>query len=323
MKSKTEAGVNEMKKRATREAYGQALLKLAEKYPEFVVLDADLSAATKTSGFVEKYPDRSVNVGIAEQNMIGVAAGISTTGLIPLAGTFSIFATGRAYDQIRQSVAYPNLNVKIVGTHGGLTVGPDGATHQPVEDIALMRSMPNMRVIVPADAIETEKAIEAVIREPGPFFIRLGREAVPEIMPEDYTFEIGKAVTLRTGKDVTIITTGIMTSKAVEAIELLESKGIDAEIINIHTIKPIDKDAIITSAKKTGKVITAEEHSVLGGLGDTVNSILIRGDFNSPLKVVNIGIEDCFGQTGSADELLDYYELTSERIVKEAVTLLR
>ena len=183
-----------MKKTATREAYGHALLNLAEKYKNFIVMDADLSAATKTSAFVSKYPNRSVNVGIAEQNMMSMAAGISTTGLIPLAGTFSIFAVGRAYDQIRQSVAYPNTNVKVIGTHGGLTVGPDGATHQPVEDIALMRAMPNMRVIVPSDAIETEKAIEAVIREPGPFFVRLGREAVPEIMDSNYTFEIGKAV---------------------------------------------------------------------------------------------------------------------------------
>ena len=311
-----------MKKRATREAYGQALLKLAEKYENFIVMDADLSAATKTNGFVDKYPERSCNVGIAEQNMVGVAAGMSTTGLIPLAGTFSIFATGRAYDQIRQSVAYPNLNVKIIGTHGGLTVGPDGATHQPVEDISLMRSMPNMRVIVPADAIETEKAIEAVIKEPGPFFVRLGREAVPEIMDKDYTFEIGKAVTLREGKDVTIISTGIMTAKAIEAIEALEAKGIDAEIINIHTIKPIDSEAILASAAKTKRVITAEEHSVIGGLGDAVNSILLNSDIHGELKVKNVGIEDCFGQTGSADELLDYYELTSERIVKEAIALL-
>jgi len=312
-----------MSKRATREAYGQALLKLAEKYPNFVVLDADLSAATKTNGFVAAYPERSLNVGIAEQNMVGVAAGISTTGLIPLAGTFSIFATGRAYDQVRQSVAYSNLNVKIIGTHGGLTVGPDGATHQPVEDISMMRSMPNMTVIVPADAIETEKAIEAVIKTPGPFFVRLGREAVPEIMPEDYNFEIGKAVTLREGKDVTIITTGVMTAKAMEAIEELEAKGVDAEIINIHTIKPIDKDAIIKSAAKTGKVITAEEHSIYGGLGDMVNHVILSNSFDKAIKVKNIGIEDTFGQTGSADELLQYYELTAERIVKEAVGLLQ
>ncbi|WP_320122214.1 transketolase family protein [uncultured Sphaerochaeta sp.] len=312
-----------MSKRATREAYGQALLKLAGKYPNFVVLDADLSAATKTNGFVAAYPERSLNVGIAEQNMVGVAAGISTTGLIPLAGTFSIFATGRAYDQVRQSVAYSNLNVKIIGTHGGLTVGPDGATHQPVEDISMMRSMPNMTVIVPADAIETEKAIEAVIKTPGPFFVRLGREAVPEIMPEDYSFEIGKAVTMREGKDITIITTGVMTAKAVEAIEALEAKGIDAEIINIHTIKPIDKEAIIKSVAKTGKVITAEEHSIYGGLGDMVNHVILSNSFDKVVQVENIGIEDTFGQTGSADELLQYYELTSERIVKEAVGLLQ
>ena len=311
-----------MKKTATREAYGLTLLSLAEKYKNFVVLDADLSAATKTSGFVSKYPDRSINVGIAEQNLIGMAAGISKVGLIPLAGTFSIFATGRTYDQIRQSVAYPNSNVKIIGTHGGLTVGPDGATHQPVEDIALMRAMPNMRVIVPSDAIETEKAIEAVIREPGPFFVRLGREAVPEIMDPDYKFEIGKAVTLREGKDVTIITTGIMTAKALEAVEALESKGIDPEIINIHTIKPIDKEAIVNSVSKTGKVVTAEEHSVIGGLGETVNSLIVGSKECRSAEVVNIGIEDCFGQTGTADELLEHYRLTAERIVNEVTTLI-
>ena len=307
---------------ATREAYGRGLVKLAEKYKDFVVLDADLSAATKTGEFARKYPDRAFNLGIAEQNMMGFAVGLANTGLVPFAGTFAVFAAGRAYDQIRQSIAYPHSNVKIVATHGGLTVGEDGATHQAIEDIAMMRALPNMVVIVPADAVETEKALEAALNYQGPVYLRLGREKMPVIMPENYYFEIGKAVVLKSGQDLTIIAAGIMVAKALEAAKKLKELSIDAGVINCHTIKPLDQETILREVEKTGRVITAEEHSVIGGLGSAVNDLLVREGQNKGIRVVNVGIEDEFGQTGKADELLQLYKLTTERLVKEGQKLM-
>lgn len=307
---------------ATREAYGNGLLKLAEKYKDFVVLDADLSAATKTGEFAQKYPDRAYNLGIAEQNMMGFAVGLANTGLIPFAGTFAVFAAERAYDQIRQSIAYPKSNVKIVATHGGLTVGEDGATHQAIEDIAMMRALPDMVVIVPSDAVETEKALEAALKYEGPVYLRLGREKMPIIMSEDYNFEIGKAVVLKSGKDLTIIAAGVMVAKALAAAEKLKESSIDVGVINLHTIKPLDKKIILQEVEKTGRVITAEEHSVIGGLGSAVNDLIVREKINNEIRVTNVGIEDEFGQTGSADELLKLYDLTTDRLVTEGQKLM-
>ncbi len=303
---------------ATREAYGNGLLKLAKKYKDFVVLDADLSAATKTAEFAKKYSDRAFNFGIAEQNMMGFAVGLSNAGWVPFAGTFAVFAAGRAYDQIRQSIAYPKSNVKVVGTHGGLTVGEDGATHQSVEDIAIMRALPNMVVIVPSDAIETEKALEAALKYDGPVYLRLGREKTPVIMSGDYSFKIGKAVILKSGKDVTIIATGIMVAKALKAAERLAELSIDVGVVNVHTIKPLDKDTILQEIAKTGRIITAEEHSVIGGLGSAVNDLVVTERFINQIKVTNVGIGDKFGQTGTAEQLLVKYNLTIERLIEEA-----
>ena len=306
---------------ATRDAFGSTLARLADTYEDIVVVDADLSAATRTGEFAEKYPNRAFNVGVAEQNMIGCAVGLASMGLIPFACTFAVFAAGRAYDQIRQSVAYPMSNVKIAATHGGLTVGEDGATHQSIEDIALMRVLPNMTVLVPADPIETERAVEAAIRHRGPVYLRLGREKLPIIVPHDHMVEIGSAVTLRTGEDITFVATGIMVAKAMEAAQSLEKqRNIRAAVIDVHTIKPLDQSTILSAAEKTGLVVTAEEHSVIGGLGSAVDELITQNRVDC--TVVNVGIEDCFGQTGKADELLKVYRLTPQRLVDEATVLI-
>ena len=299
---------------ATRDAYGEALEKLGSTNKDVVVLDADLSGSTKTAAFGKAYPDRFFNVGIAEQNLIATAAGLATTGKIPFASTFAVFATGRAFEIIRNSVCYPELNVKIAATHAGLTVGEDGATHQSVEDISLMRSLPNMVVLNPADGIEAKQCIYKAAEHDGPVYIRLGRSKVPNIFDENYEFEIGKAVELREGNGVTLIATGIMVAKALEAAETLAEEGISARVINMSTIKPIDDDIIIKAAKETKGIVTIEEHSVIGGLGSAVAEVLAK---NHPTHMGIIGIEDSFGESGDADTLLERYGLDTEKIVSE------
>lgn len=301
---------------ATREAYGKALVKLSNLNENVVVLDADLSKSTKTAEFKAVAPERFINMGIAESNMMGVAAGLSTCGKIPFASTFAMFAAGRAFEQIRNSICYPKLNVKICATHAGLTVGEDGATHQSVEDISLMRSIPNMTVINPADAVETEAAILAIANYNGPCYVRLGRLAVNVINDENnYKFEIGKGVTLAEGKDVTIVATGMMVELALQAKDLLAKEGINATVINIHTIKPIDAELLVNSAKGTGAIVTAEEHSVIGGLGSAVSEVVTE---KCPVPVLKVGINDTFGESGKPNELLQAYGLTAENIVKRA-----
>lgn len=297
------------KKIATREAYGKVLAQLGIENENIVVFDADLSKSTKTAEFKKVCPDRFINMGIAEANMMSTAAGISTCGKIPFVSTFAIFATGRAFEQIRNSICYPKLNVKICATHAGLTVGEDGASHQSVEDISLMRSLPNMTVICPSDSVETEACIRFAASYNGPCYIRLGRSGVPVINDRpEYKFEMGKGVILREGKDATIIATGIMVDAALEAYNILAEQGIKVEVINIHTIKPIDKELIIKSARKTGVVITAEEHSIIGGLGSAVCEVLSE---NMPTPVVRVGIKDTFGESGKPAELLKAYGLTA------------
>lgn len=301
---------------ATREAYGKALVKLSNLNENVVVLDADLSKSTKTAEFKAVAPERFINMGIAESNMMGVAAGLSTCGKIPFASTFAMFAAGRAFEQIRNSICYPKLNVKICATHAGLTVGEDGATHQSVEDISLMRSIPNMTVINPADAVETEAAILAIANYNGPCYVRLGRLAVNIINDEtNYKFEIGKGITLAEGKDVTIVATGMMVELALEAKDLLAKEGINATVINIHTIKPIDTELLVNAAKETGAIVTAEEHSVIGGLGSAVSEVVTE---RYPVPVLKVGINDTFGESGKPNELLQAYGLTTENIVKRA-----
>lgn len=310
------------KKIATREAYGKALSELAKTNKNVVVLDADLSKSTKTADFKAVAPERFFNMGIAEGNMMGVAAGMSTCGKIPYVSTFAMFAAGRAFEQIRNSICYPNLNVKICATHAGLTVGEDGATHQAIEDLSLMRSIPNMTVINPADAIETEQVIKAISEINGPCYVRLGRMAVANVNDEStYKFELGKGVTLSEGEDATIIATGIMVEAALEAKNILAEEGINARVINIHTLKPIDKEIIIKAAKETKAIVTAEEHSIIGGLGSAVSEVVVE---NYPVIVKRIGINDCFGESGKPNELLVRYGLTAENIVKsikEAIKL--
>lgn len=304
---------------ATREAYGKALVKLGDLREDVVVLDADLSKSTKTSEFAKMFPTRFFNMGIAEQNLIGAACGLATAGKIPFASTFAMFATGRGFEIIRNSVCYPNLNVKICATHAGISVGEDGASHQSVEDIAIMRSIPNMTVLVPCDAIETEKMIFEIVKYNGPVYVRLGRSAVPQIFGEDYDFEIGKGVILREGSDATIIACGMMVNEAINASKLLKEEGINVRVINISTIKPIDKEVIIESAKKTGAIVTVEEHSVIGGLGSAVSDVVSE---NYPVLVKKIGINDVFGQSGKPKQLMEEYGLTVENIinkVKEAI----
>ena len=303
-------------KKATRESYGAALAELGEKY-DFLVLDADLAAATKTGVFKKKFPERFFDCGIAEGNMMSVAAGIAATGKTVFASTFAMFAAGRAFEQVRNSIGYPHLNVKIGATHAGITVGEDGATHQCNEDIALMRTIPGMVIISPADADEAYAAVEAAINHYGPVYMRFGRFPVPNLTSEmqDYKFELGKGVLYREGKDVTIVANGYMVHLAVEAAEMLAAEGIDAEVINIHTIKPIDSDLIIASAKKTGAVVTAEEHSVIGGLGSAVCDVLSE---NCPVPVIKVGVNDEFGRSGKVPELLEIYGLTAKNIYEKA-----
>ena len=303
-----------MSKIATRDAYGEALVELGAQNERVVVLDADLSKSTKTAGFAKKYKERFFNVGIAEQNLIGISAGLAAAGKVPFASTFAMFATGRAFEVIRNSVGYPKLNVKICATHAGLTVGEDGASYQSLEDIACMRAIPNMTVIVPADGVETKMAIHAIANYNGPVYVRLGRSAVPVINDQStYKFEIGKGSLLKEGSDVTIIATGIMVSEALEASKELESKGISVRVINIHTIKPIDKDIIIKAAQETGAIVTAEEHNIIGGLGSAVAEVISE---NYPALLKRIGTNDTFGESGSPNDLLKKYGLTKENIIK-------
>lgn len=303
-------------KTATRDAYGKALVELGGINDKIVVLDADLAAATKTGMFKKAYPDRFFDSGIAESNMMGVAAGLAATGYTVFASTFAMFAAGRAYEQVRNSIAYPHLNVKIGATHAGISVGEDGASHQCCEDIALMRVIPGMVIINPADDIEARAAVFAAAEYEGPVYMRFGRLAVPRIFDESYKFELGKAVTLREGSDVTIIATGLMVNEAIEAAKELADEGISAEVINIHTIKPLDKEAVIRSAAKTGAVVTAEEHSIIGGLGGAVAEALCES--GKPVPVVRLGVNDVFGRSGPAVELLHIYGLDAQNIVAKA-----
>ena len=303
---------------ATRAAYGHILKTEVYKNPNVVVLEADLGNATKSNAFKEVAPERYFNMGISEQDLIGTAAGFAAAGKIPLASTFAVFATGRAFEQVRNSVCYPKLNVKICATHAGLTVGADGGSHQAIEDISLMRTLPNMTVINPADAKEAEAAVLAGHCYQGPVYIRLGRAETKDIHDDSYHFEWGKAEVLRQGSDVTIFATGIMTAKALDAAETLAKQGVQAEVINVHTIKPLDEETVIASAKKTGKVVTAEEHSIIGGLGSAVAEVLAR---QCPTKQAFVGVQDSFGESGSPDDLLEKYGLTTEAIVKAAVGL--
>ena len=308
-----------MDKKATRDGYGDGLVALAEVRPDLVVLDADLAAATKTSIFKKAYPEKHFECGIAEQNMMGVAAGIASTGKLVFASSFAMFATGRAYEIVRNSIGYPGLNVKIGGTHGGISVGEDGATHQCNEDIALMRTIPGMTVINPADYIEAKAAVLAMAEHVGPAYLRFGRLAIPVYNSPDYKFEVGKGITLKNGKDITIIATGLMVAEAIEAGKALAEQGIDARVINIHTIKPIDREIIAKAARETGKIITVEEHSVIGGLGSAVGDVVLE---EYPVPVVKIGIKDVFGHSGAAKDLLVEYGLTADNIVKTAKAML-
>ena len=307
--------MSELKKVATRESYGKALAALGEEHPDLVVLDADLAGATKTATFQKAFPDRHFDCGIAEANMVCVAAGLSTTGLVPFASSFAMFAAGRAFEQVRNSVGYPHLNVKIGATHGGLSVGEDGASHQCCEDFALMRSIPGMVVMSPADDVEARAMVKAAYEYVGPVYMRFGRAAVPVIHEEDYKFEIGKGEVLKDGKDVAIIANGLMVAEALEAAETLKAEGIEAMVINMATIKPLDNELVLSAARKCGKVITCEEHSVIGGLGEAVCSLLSE---NLPTPVKRIGVEDTFGRSGTAKEVLDAYGLNAAHIVSAA-----
>lgn len=305
----------EIKKIATRESYGNALVELGKEKEDLVVLDADLAAATKTGIFKKAFPERHIDCGIAEANMTGIAAGMSTCGYVPFISTFAMFAAGRSFEQVRNSIGYPHLNVKIGATHAGISVGEDGATHQCNEDLALMREIPGMVVINPSDDIEAKAAVRAAYEHAGPVYLRFGRLAVPVINDRpDYHFEIGKGVVLKEGTDVTIFATGLCVSSALKAAEKLKEDGIDAEIVNIHTIKPIDRELVIASAKKTGKVVTAEEHSVIGGLGSAVAEVLSE---EAPTKLLRIGVEDVFGESGPAKELVAKYGLDGTGIYEK------
>ena len=312
--------MSEVKKMATREAWGNTLKKLGELHDDVVVLDADLAAATKTGIFKKEFPERHIDCGIAECNMMGVAAGLSTVGLVPFASSFAMFAAGRAFEQIRNSIGYPHLNVKIGATHAGISVGEDGATHQCNEDIALMRTIPGMVIINPSDAVEAEAAVMAAYETPGPFYMRFGRLAVPVINDNpDYKFEIGKGIVLKEGTDVSIIATGLEVNESLQAAQMLEKDGISAEVINIHTIKPIDAELITATAKKTGKVVTVEEHSVIGGLGSAVCDVLCE---TAPTTVLKIGVNDTYGESGPAVALLHKYGLDAEGIYKKVKAFL-
>lgn len=304
--------------KATREAYGETLKELGAKIPEIVVLDADLSASTKTAVFAKAFPDRFFDTGIAEGNMMSVAAGLAASGKIPFASTFAVFGAGRAYEQIRNSICYPNLNVKVAVTHAGLTVGEDGATHQMLEDIALMRALPNMTVVVPADAAETAQVIRWAASYQGPVYIRMGRAKVEDVISPDAEFVPGKSTTLADGSDVTIMACGIMTQQALQAAKMLAEEGISARVINMSSIKPIDEEAIVKAAKETGAIVTCEEHTVMGGLGSAVAEVVVR---QCPVPMAMVGTEDVFGQSGKACEVLKVYGLTPEHIALEAKKL--
>jgi transketolase len=304
---------------ATRDAYGSALLEIGGSKQNIVVLDADLSGSTKTGKFAKAFPDRFFNIGIAEQDMIGIAGGLALTGKIPFASTFAMFEAGRAWEQVRQTVCYSNLNVKLVASHGGLTVGEDGASHQALEDIALMRVLPNMTVIIPADGFETGQVIKAIADYYGPIYVRVGRMKARSVMPEDYRFEIGRAYAFHIGKDANIIAVGIMVAAALDAQKILKSDGIDAGVINMATIKPLDEDILIKAAEASSIIVTAEEHSIIGGLGGAVAEFLAE---HKPVKVKRIGVRDEFGRSGKPDELLKLYGLTAEdiaRVVKSSL----
>lgn len=302
-------------KKATREGYGAGLLKLGEKYNDFVVLDADLAEATKTVVFKKAFPERFYDCGIAEQNMVSIAAGIAATGKKVFCSSFAMFAAGRAFEQVRNAVCYPHLNVIIAATHAGISVGEDGATHQCCEDIALMRTLPGMTIINPADAVEAEKALEAAYNHDGPVYMRFGRLAVPIVFDDSYKFEIGKGVMLKDGNDVTIIATGLMVAEAMIAYDILKEQGINARIINMATIKPLDNEIVLKAAKETGAIVTAEEHSVVGGLGSAVSEYLSEV---YPVPVVKLGVYDRFGQSGPANDLLDLYGLRGKDIAEKA-----
>lgn len=304
-----------MESMATRDAYGKALVELGKINKDIVVLDADLSKSTKTENFKKEFPDRFFNIGIAEQNLIGCAAGFAASGKIPFASTFAVFATGRAYDQIRNSIGYPHLNVKIAASHAGLTVGEDGGSHQMIEDIALMRAIPGMTVLVPADGPEAKQAIFAAAQYEGPVYIRLGRPKVPAIFDESYKFAIGKGVIVKEGTDVALIATGIMVGEALKAAEELKTLGISAAVINISTIKPIDVETIVRVAKKTKAVVTCEEHNIFGGLGSAVAEVLVE---NYPAPMERVGVQDVFGESGKPGELLEKYGLTAKHIIQAA-----
>ena len=307
--------MSDVKKIATRESYGNALAELGAEHKDVVVLDADLAAATKTGVFKKAFPDRHIDCGIAEGNMMGVAAGLATTGKIPFASSFAMFAAGRAFEQVRNSIGYPHLNVKIGATHAGISVGEDGASHQCNEDIALMRVIPGMVVICPADDVEARAAVRAAVEYEGPVYLRFGRLAVPVFNdPATYKFEIGKGITLKEGKDVTIIATGLEVNESLEAAKMLEADGISAEVINIHTIKPLDAELVCASAKKTGKVVTVEEHSIIGGLGGAVAEVLSE---NQPTKMMRIGMNDVFGESGPAKDLIAKYGLDAKSIYEK------
>ena len=304
----------EVKKIATRESYGNALAELGREHEDVVVLDADLAGATKTSIFKKAFPDRHIDCGIAEANMMGIAAGLATTGMVPFASTFAMFAAGRAFEQVRNSIGYPHLNVKIGATHAGISVGEDGASHQCNEDIALMRTIPGMTIINPSDDIEAKAAVKAAYEMEGPVYLRFGRLAVPVINDRpDYKFEIGKGVILRDGSDVAIIATGLCVSSALEAADRLSADGISAMVINMHTIKPLDKDLVLKAAKKTGKIVTVEEHSVIGGLGGAVCEALCDSE---PVPVKRIGMNDVFGESGPAAALLEKYGLDGKGVYR-------
>ncbi|MBO8127072.1 MAG: transketolase family protein [Firmicutes bacterium] len=298
---------------ATREAYGKALVSLAEEYKDLVVLDADLSGSTKTAAFAEKYPERFFEMGIAEQDMLGTAAGLAAAGKKPFASTFAIFASGRAWEQVRNSIAYAQFNVKIAATHAGVTVGEDGASHQAIEDIALMRVIPGMTVVIPADAVETEQAVKALLEYDGPAYLRLGRSKVPVVMDDDYQFQLGKAATMREGDAVTIIACGIMVDAALTAAEELAGEGISARVLNMSTIKPLDEEAVLKAAKETRAIVTCEEHSIIGGLGSAVAECVVK---SYPVPMRFVGVKDRFGQSGSPAELVKEYGLTAGDIVR-------
>ena len=301
-------------KKATRQSYGEALLGLGKENENIVVFDADLSTATKTNIFAKEFPERFFDMGIAEQNMISTAAGMATCGKIPYASTFAVFAAGRAYDQIRNSVCYPKLNVKICATHAGVTVGEDGATHQMIEDISLMRTLPNMTVISTSDDIQTKWVVKEISKINGPVYLRLSRLATPVIYDENQKFEIGKAVQIGEGTDATIFATGVTVSEALKARKILKSKGIDVRVVDIHTIKPIDKDMIIKCAKETRKLISVEDHNIIGGLGSAIAEVLTE---EYPAKLIRLGINDTFGKSGKATELMEYFGITADKIVEK------